>query len=138
MLTVTIYHNTGARFTHYRDGHRLVAVTSHRLPTGAEWDPHAVADWAFHACNADLDQLETGRGTAHGEITFLAACVYRLLGHRALSVGDVIEISTGQQTWWLACDSFGWQHINQPSNLRGQPLTAAKVYQHIRDHGHNR
>jgi hypothetical protein len=76
--------------------------------------------------------LETGRQAADGEITFLAACVYRLLGHRSLSVGDVNEVHTGHDgSQWLACEDFGWRHITTPSNRSGQPLTATTVYQHL-------
>jgi hypothetical protein len=85
LLKVTIYHNTESRFMPYEDGQQLIAVTSHWLPAPTSHDPRTVADWAYHAFNADLDMLEPGRDTGHGEITFLAACVYRLLGHRSLS-----------------------------------------------------
>ncbi len=132
MLKVTIYHNTECRFMPYEDGQQLVAVMSHWLPCHAGQDPQTVADWAYHAFNADLDMLEPGRGSADGEMTFLAACVYRLLGYRSISVGDAIEVHTGQSdSQWLACEPFGWRHITPPSNLSGQPLTAAKVYQRL-------
>nr|WP_036342931.1 hypothetical protein [Micromonospora purpureochromogenes] len=132
MLTVTVYHNADGRFAPYQDGHQLIAATSHRLPAGADWDPHGVADWAYHAFNADLDHLETGRDTIHGEITFLAACVYRLLGYRSLSVGDVIHVQEGEDSHWLACEPVGWRRVNAPSNVGGAPLAAEKAYKHIR------
>jgi len=81
--------------------------------------------------NADLDLLETERETPGGETTFLAACVYRLLGHRSLSVGDAIEVQTGPHRQWRACDPVGWRPITEPSNQSGQPLSAAAVYQHL-------
>jgi hypothetical protein len=135
MLTVTVYQNNESRFMPYEDGQRLVAATSHRLEALHGRDPQMAAEWAFHAFNADLDGLEADRGTSDGETTFLAACVYRLLGCRSVSVGDVIEVQADREvSQWLACDSFGWRHITEPSNLSGEPLTAAKVYQHIRSH----
>src|SRR5947208_10685386 len=79
-VKVTIYHNEDARFMHYQDGQLLTAVTSHWLDTPAGDDPLAVADWAYRTFNADLNLLETHRQTPAGETTFLAACVYRLLG----------------------------------------------------------
>jgi len=84
-VKVTIYHNDEARFMPYEDGQLLNAVTSHWLDVPAGGDPLAIADWAFRTFNADLDLLETERHNPGGETTFLAACVYRLLGHRSLS-----------------------------------------------------
>ncbi|MEJ3741763.1 hypothetical protein WEI85_00475 [Actinomycetes bacterium KLBMP 9797] len=131
LVKVTVYHNDEARFMPYEDGQLLVAVTCHWLEAPAGNDPAAIAEWAYHAFNADLDFLEPGRAAGGGETTFLAACVYRLLGYRSLSVGDVVLIETGQHSRWLACDSFGWRPIPEPSNVSGEPLTAAKIYQHL-------
>lgn len=130
---VTVYHNDDARFMPYEDGHLLTAVTSHWLDTPDGNDPFALGDWVFHVFNADLDQLETQRRNPGGETAFLAACVYRLLRHRSVSVGDVISIETGSRTHWLACDPFGWRPISEPAptNLSGNPLSAAGVYDHI-------
>jgi len=116
MPKVTVYHNTESRFMPYEDGHHLVAVTSHWLPDRADLDPQAMADWAWHTFNADLDMLEADRANADGETTFLAACVYRLLQKRSLSVGDVVEIHAGNVGQWLACDSYGWRHITEPTH----------------------
>jgi hypothetical protein len=129
---VTVYHNDTARFMPYEDGHLLTAVTSHWLDK-PDHDPAAIGEWVFHAFKADLDLLETHRHLPGGETVFLAACVYRLLGHRSVSVGDVIAIDTGSQTHWLACDPFGWRPINEPepTSLTGRPLSAAGVYDHI-------
>src|SRR5690242_4651273 len=85
-VRVTVYHNDTARFMPYEDGHFLTAVTSHWLDTADGYDAAAFGEWAFHAFNADLDLLETERHQPGGETTFLAACVYRLLGHRSVSV----------------------------------------------------
>jgi hypothetical protein len=105
---VTIYHNDACRFMPYEDGQPLIAVTSHWLDdTVAVGDAQAVAEWAFHIFNADLDMLEPGRDSAGGETAFLAACVYRLLGYRSVSVGDVIEVTSGDDAVWLACDPYG-------------------------------
>ncbi|HLL66476.1 MAG TPA: hypothetical protein VK453_12115 [Micromonosporaceae bacterium] len=133
LLKVTIYHNYEAGFMPYTDGQLLTAVTCHWLETTTNGDPLTVAEWAFRTFNADLDLLEQHRATAGGETTFLAAAVYRLLGHRSLSVGDVVEIQTGPHRQWLACDRVGWRPINAPSRLAGAPLTAATVYQHLTD-----
>jgi hypothetical protein len=136
LLKVTIYHNNECRFMPYRDGQELVAVTYHWLPSRAGRDPETLADWAFHTFNADLDVLERGRDTVEGETTFLAACVYRLMGYRSLSTGDVVEIQNGPERQWLACQPVGWRHLASPSNLSGQPLTAAKVYRHLAGQRH--
>jgi hypothetical protein len=130
-VKVTIYHNDEARFTPYEDGQRLLAITCHWLDASAGDDPQAIAVWAYHTFNADLDMLEAGRHTLGGETSFLAACVYRLLRCRSLSVGDVILVETGSGSHWLACDPFGWWPITEPSNLSGEPLTAATVYAHL-------
>jgi hypothetical protein len=132
-VKVTIYHNDEARFMPYEDGQLLNAVTSHWLDVPAGGDPLAIAEWAFRTFNADLDLLETERHNPGGETTFLAACMYRLLGHRSLSVGDVVEIHTGASSQWLACDSVGWRQITEPFTPVGEPLSAATVYQHLTD-----
>ena len=132
-VQVTVYHNETARFMPYEDGHLLTAATSHWLDTADSNDPAAIGEWAYHAFNADLDLLETQRHQPGGETTFLAACVYRLLRHRSVSVGDVIAIDTGAQTHWLACDPRGWRPISEPepADLYGERLTAASVYAHL-------
>jgi hypothetical protein len=84
-VKVTIYHNDEARFMPYQDGQLLTAITSHWLDTPTGVDALAIAEWAYRTFNADLDLLETERHDPGGETTFLAACVYRLLGHRSSS-----------------------------------------------------
>ena len=132
-VKVTIYHNDEARFMPYEDGQLLTAVTSHWLDTPTGDDPLAIAEWAYRTFNADLDLLETERHTPDGQPTFLAACVYRLLGHRSLSIGDVIEIETGSETRWLACDPYTWRAIAEPPHRSGRSLSAATVYRHLAD-----
>ena len=127
---MTVYHNDESRFLRYQDGHLLTAVAGHWLDT-PDPDPLAVAEWAFRTFNADLDMLETERHTPHGETTFLAASVYRLLGHRSLSVGDVVEVHTEAESHWLACDPTGWRRISEPRYATGDLLSAAVVYQHL-------
>ena len=126
MLNVTIYHNDESRFMPYEPGQHLIIATSHWLPSSVG-DPLAVADWAFRTFNTDLALLEGHRDTHLGEVTFLAACVFRLLGFRSLTVGDVVEVASGPQRHFLACESVGWRTIATPSNVSGQPLTAAKI-----------
>ena len=145
-VRVTVYHNDTAGFIRYEDGHLLVAVTTHWLDSAgagtadrtADGDgigdgPAVIGDWVFHAFNADLDLLEARRPQPGGEVTFLAACVYRLLGHRSLSVGDVIAVDIGGHIHWLACDPYGWRPIGAPAptNLSGKPLSAAGVHAHL-------
>lgn len=117
----------------YEDGHRLTATVSHSPDLAADASPEDIADWAFHAFNADLDQLQHGRTSTAGEAAFLAACVYRLLGLRSLSVGDIVAISTGQNTdtCWLACEPSGWRRVSAPSNIHGELLIADEVDRHI-------
>ena len=132
LYQITIYHNNQSRFMPYEDGHRLTATVSHwcDLPDAS---PLMLANWAWHVFNADLDMLENNRTMPEGEADFLLACVYRLLQLRSLSVGDVIEVTTDHDHWWLACEPVGWRHISPPANVHGQPLTAQKVYQHLQD-----
>jgi hypothetical protein len=129
---IAVYHNTESRFFPYEPGHALTQVTSHwrHLPTTTT--PEQLADWAFHVFNADLDHLETNRGTPDGEADFLIACTYRLLRLRSVSTGDVIAVTADGDTTWLACEFIGWRRIGTPANLTGQPLTAEAVYQHLR------
>jgi hypothetical protein len=131
MIKVIVYHNTDSRFMPYEDGHQLTAVATHWLPDHTDVDPQAIGDWAWRTFNADLDRLEPERGSVDGELTFLAACVYRLLRYRSLSVGDVIAINTGEDAQWLACDPYGWRHITEPTHRPDEPLTAATVYRHL-------
>lgn len=138
MFQVRIYHNTQSRFEPYQDGHRLDATVSHCLYFKPDTRFEDIADWAFHVCNADLDQLEPGRTSEKGEISFLVACAYRLLGFRSLSVGDVVEVSAGPETRWLACDSYGWRHVTRPAELSGASLTAERVYAHLERQRGNR
>ena len=129
-VKVTVYHNDEARFLPYQDGQVLTAITSHWLDA-PDPDPIAVAEWAYRTFNADLDLLETERHTPHGELTFLAASVYRLLGHRSLSVGDVVEVHTATDSHWLACDPTGWRRIDEPRYDTGSLLSASAVYQRL-------
>jgi hypothetical protein len=130
---IAVYHNTDSRFFPYEPGHALTKVISHwrHLPAGTS--PEDIADWAYHLFNADLDTLQGGRRQAdRGELDFLLACTYRLLKLRSLSAGDVIGITSGDTTTFLACEFTGWRHIDSPDNRTGQALTAASVYQHLR------
>lgn len=131
MLKVSIYHNDESRFMPYEHGQQLTAVASYWLPSGDGLTLQTIVDQAFRVFNADLDSLEGSRGSVEGEITFLAACVYRLLRHRSLSVGDVVEVQDGHHRHWLACEPAGCRSIATPSPLAGQPPTAATVYQHL-------
>lgn len=135
---ISIYHNTESRFLPYRDGQRLASAVSFACHLPAGTAPEQVADWAFHVFNADLDQLERDRLAPGGELSFLIACVYRLLRLRSLSVGDVIEVATDQGIRWLACERSGWRRITPPANVHGQLLTAEKVYQHLAGQAGNR
>jgi len=129
---ITVYHNNDSRFMPYENEHRLTATVSHWRDLPAT-EPETLADWAWHVFNADLDHLEPNRTRPGGELDFLAACVYRLLRLRSLSVGDAIQVATDSETWWLACDSIGWRNIDPPANIDGQPLTAEKVYRHLHE-----
>lgn len=85
-MRVVIYHNEEARFEPYRDGQSLELALSYQLVDRADRDARAVAEDAFVFFNADLEILEPRRDGGTGEVLFLAACVYRLLGRRSLSV----------------------------------------------------
>jgi hypothetical protein len=131
VVRITVYHNTQARFDTYQDGQQLVAVAWHQLDERTI-APNAVmvADWAYHIFNADLDQLEAQRASI-GETAYLAACLYRALGNRSLSVGDVIAIHIGQKTVWLACEPHTWRRITAPQRRTGPAGTTQAVYQHL-------
>jgi hypothetical protein len=130
---VTVYHNHEAHFERYQHGQLLTAVTSHWVETTSDDHPVAIAEWAYRTFNADLDVLEAERHTPGGETSFLAACVYRLLGHRSLSVGDVVHIDTRGDSHWLACEPATWRPIRPPTRLAGTALTAGTVYRHMAD-----
>jgi hypothetical protein len=136
LYVIAIYHNTDSKFFPYEPGHALTQVISHwrHLPTAPT--PQQLADWAFHVFNADLDQLDSGPAALCGEADFLVACTYRLLRLRSLSTGDVVAVTADEHTTWMACQSTGWQRIDTPTNITGQPLTAETVYQHLRRGGH--
>ncbi|GAA3943314.1 hypothetical protein [Actinoplanes auranticolor] len=82
--------------------------------------------------NADLDDLQSRRGRAGGgELDFLLACTYRLLGRRSLSTGDVIAVTREETTTFLACEVTGWRPVPRPENRTGQALTSATIYDHL-------
>ncbi|MFF5230240.1 hypothetical protein [Dactylosporangium sp. NPDC000521] len=137
MVAVTIYHNVEGRFEPYQEGQPLLLVLSYRLACGAELGPQGVAEDAFQFFNADLEFLEPRRGGDDREVLFLAACVYRLLGCRSLSVGDVIHVRNdtdgpdGTADVWLACDRNEWRPIAEPFSRSGPRGTAAAVYERL-------
>lgn len=132
LFYIAVYHNTDSRFFPYEPGHALMKVISHWRHLPAETTPEDIADWAYHLFNADLDQLQGSRGEADGgEMDFLLACAYRLLGLRSLSAGDVISITTESTSTWLACEFDGWRRINAPEHRTGHGLIAATVYHHL-------
>lgn len=130
---IAIYHNADSQFLPYEPSHTLTKVITHRRHLPAGTTPDQIAGWAFHVFNADLDDLEVGRGrTDAGGLDFLLACTYRLLRRRSLSVGDVIAVTTAECTAWLACDPAGWRRIAIPEHRTGTALTAATIYEHLR------
>jgi hypothetical protein len=131
MVRITVYHNAQSRFSPYEDGHQLVAVAWHQLDERViAPNPVMIADWVYHVFNADLDQLDAQRASI-GEMPYLAACVYRLQGHRSLSVGDCIEINIGHLVHWLACDPHTWRRITPPARRTGPAGMTEAVYQHL-------
>ncbi|MCM4078282.1 hypothetical protein [Paractinoplanes hotanensis] len=137
LFYIAVYHNTDSRFFPYEPGHALTKVLSHWRHLPAETSPEDIADWAFHVFNADLDALQGRRGQADGgELDFLLACTYRLLGRRSLSAGDVIGINREETTTFLACEFTGWRTIPSPDNRTGQALTATTVYDHLNEGRH--
>ena len=128
---IAVYHNTDNRFFPYEPGHTLTQVISCWRHLPAATDPEQSAEWAYDVFNTDLDDLETGRAAADGETGFVTACIYRLLRLRSLSTGDVVAVTTGGHTTWLACEFTGWRRIDIPGTLAGQALTASTVYQHL-------
>jgi hypothetical protein len=136
-VRIDIYHNTDSRFLAYEPGHALTQVISHRRHLPVDSNPEGIADWAFRVFNADLEDLQHRRDEVDGgELDFLIACIYRLMGLRSLSVGDVIGITAGESTEFLACDPFGWRPISAPEHSAGQGLTAVNVYERLRGADH--
>lgn len=135
---VAVNRNADSRFMPYEDGQQLRQVISHwrQWPVGT--DPVEIAEWAWQMFNVDVDLLDCGRGTAFGEADFLIAVVYRLMGRRSLSTGDVISITNDGAVTWLACEPTGWRQIIAPENLTGLPLTAEAVYRHVSGGGDER
>ncbi|GAA4474583.1 hypothetical protein [Phytohabitans houttuyneae] len=131
---VAIHHNLTRPFQPYQDGDHLAVTINHMLNTPSGIDPYLVADWAYRTFNVDLDMLELERYATDGETTFLAACVYRLLGHRSLSVGDVVHLKIAGISSWLACDPYNWRRIEPPAHIVGEPFRAATVYAHLTGH----
>ncbi|WIN00046.1 hypothetical protein ACTOB_003722 [Actinoplanes oblitus] len=108
---------------------------SHWRHLPADTTPEAIADCVYRLFNADLDQLQAARTRADdnsNEMSFLAACSYRLLRLRSLSVGDVIGVTTVENTTWLACEPAGWRHIDSPEHITGHGLIPATAYEHLR------
>ncbi|WP_328468825.1 hypothetical protein OHA21_00140 [Actinoplanes sp. NBC_00393] len=130
---IEICHNVDSRFLPYDPGQTLTEVFSTwRLLPADSITPEEIADWAYRVFNVDLDHLEDSRTVLGGEGDFLLAAVYRLLGLRSLSTGDVIAVTGTGPTVWLACEFNGWRRIERPTNLIGEPLTADTIYRHIR------
>ncbi|MDT5024093.1 MAG: hypothetical protein QOE61_519 [Micromonosporaceae bacterium] len=117
---LTVYHNHERLLQPYADGHRLHAVTSHTLDIHPVVDLDetidAVAEWAWRTFNADLDMLQNDRIDSRGETTFFAAAVYRLLGNRSLSAGDILHLHIADRHIWLACHPYVWRPITEPTN----------------------
>ncbi|MFC7530199.1 hypothetical protein [Actinoplanes sp. GCM10030250] len=133
LFYIAIYHNVDTQFLPYEPDHTLTKVITHRRHLPADTTPEQIGSWAFHIFNTDLDDLQASRGkTDAGEVDFLLACTYRLLRRRSLSVGDVIAVTTDENTTWLACDPAGWRRITRPETRTGTALTAATVDEHLR------
>ena len=130
---ITVYHNTSGRFGPYASGHGLVGVISHwhHQPEGAELEQ--IADWIFHLLNVDLEDLHSARANSGGESAFLLACSYRLLGLRSMATGDVLALTVGDRTTWLACEPIGWRRISAPTVPLGSPTDADAVRQRLRE-----
>ena len=128
---IAVYHNADNRFFPYEPGHTLTKVISHWRHLPAETSPEGIADWAYRLFNADLDDLPGDRRKTDGEMDFLLACSYRLLGLRSLSAGDVIGITNDEGSTWLACEFTGWRLVSSPENRTGHGLIPATVYEHL-------
>lgn len=128
---LTIYHNEESSFMPYEPGQRLTAKVSHWIDFDDDIEADDIPEWAFETFNADLPMLEGTRHEGYGETQFLAACVYRLLGYRSLSIGDVIEIFSTGEPRWVACDGDGWTEIEPPSNCNFPPATSDTIHDHL-------
>ncbi|MFI1997026.1 hypothetical protein [Actinoplanes sp. NPDC020271] len=134
LFYIAVYHNNDSRFFPYEPGHTLTKVISHWRHFPDQTSLEDVGEWAYRVFNDDLDSLQGRRGYPDrgGELDFLLACTYRLLKLRSLSAGDVLGITTEQNTTFLACEFNGWRVIPIPSNRSGKGLTAEAIYQHLR------
>lgn len=88
--------------------------------------PEDVLDIVFRICNVDTAEQLPGwlaNYRAHAEM-------YRHLGNRSLSVGDVVVLTPlvgGGQAW--ICAPAGWERIEMPEIVfapRGSPQSAAR------------
>jgi hypothetical protein len=121
-VQVVVYHNIDACFRPYRAGHRLIAVVRHWHDQSCG-DPVTVADWAFRVFGNDPDLKDADPSTTAPTDSALLARAYRLMGHRAVSVGDVVAVSIGSRRHWLACDPTGWRAVAEPTHVSSVPLS---------------
>jgi len=145
---IAVYHNADSRFFPYEPGHALTKVLSHWRHLPAETSPEEIAEQVRFVLSIDLDYLQAGRGKgcaiptctfahseADGEMDFLLACTFRLLGLGGLGSGDVVGITANEITIFLAvddrCSPFNWRRINPPQNITGHGLTAEALYEHL-------
>ncbi|MER7006296.1 hypothetical protein ABT297_25080 [Dactylosporangium sp. NPDC000555] len=130
---IEIYRNSHAPLP-YETNHQLTLTFSYWLLAPGEMAPREAADFAAETFCSELDVLEDYRGDSeYGEEKFLAACTYHLLGNRRPTIGDVFHIAGPalDDHLWLALERRGWRTITSPTNVDGEPLTAAKVLRHL-------
>ncbi|SNS98709.1 hypothetical protein SAMN05421812_102637 [Asanoa hainanensis] len=130
---VSVYHNLTSRFMPYNDGDWLTGAISCRPGLGTHATPKNAADWAFHAFNVDLDQFWLPRMELADAEARVAPWVYRIVGLRSLSVGDVVAIETASDgETWVACEPQGWRPITAPTHIDGDPLNVETVRPYLR------
>jgi len=101
-------------------GDESAAATTHSIP---DWSGPTLHDDTRAAPLRGLYALIEDRPTT------TPSNMLELSGE--LSVGAVVEIRTGQRSHWLACDPVRWRPIDEPARTCGEPLSAARVYEHL-------
>ncbi|MEV0453735.1 hypothetical protein [Catellatospora methionotrophica] len=133
LMHLRVLHNIDRRRTtsndlKYAAGDRLAEVFDHHFSADDNTTAEHAAEWAFLTFSAPIERLEDHREQGSGEVAFVVGCLYRLLGLRSLYIGDVVEVRTGQDSTWLACDPKGWRRIGEPAVFDGEPLSADRIY----------
>lgn len=122
-MHVTIYLNHAtdgdgrmAGLDGFQEGHPLARAFDFEVPGDLHVSsPEGAADVAWEVGNAPADMTDFDdlvRAYRAAEATYPDGHVG---GLRSVSVGDVLEVTDGEDTTWLACAARGWTPIPEPT-----------------------